>query len=192
MIAATIALASLLTGAPTCEGEWEDGFRSSKEVRQDTKRRIDDTARRMGASAYARRVLATMASRESSNDPCSVHTRGVGEYGLGPFGLSVRWTLGIWDRDAPEEVLMIPEVATVVALRIYRRAVSRHGATTWREVNAVFALGKNKARKVADHNWCHRMKMRGLDCEDDPRGHLGKVMGVMPTEGQEEWIDVEQ
>lgn len=121
-------------------------------------------------------------------DPCAIHTRGVGEYGLGPFGLSVRWTLGIWDRDAKPEVLMIPEVATVVALRIYRRAVSRHGATTWREVNAVFALGKNKARAVADNNWCHRMKMRGLDCEADPRGHLGKVMGNAPMEGQEEWI----
>ena len=181
-----IAFLLMLPPGPTC-GTWPQD-RSTKEVRDDTKHRVDEMAKSMGAGADSRRVLRAMLARESSGDPCSVHTQGEGEYGLGPFGLSVRWTLAHWDREADHEVLKIPEVATVIALRIYSRAVKLHGAKTWTEVNSVFATGKIKVRPGKDAKWCARLERYGVDCNAKPEG-LGATLGLGKTHDQHEVLE---
>jgi len=181
----TLLLLPLL--APPVCGEWTEGFRSTKEVRTDARARVRKTCRALGASKEACKVLDAMVVRESRGDPCAVHRIGEGEYGLGVLGLSCKWHRKKWDGEC--EDFLIPEVSTVVAIRLYRRAVARHGAMTWREVQAVFATGKNTIRPAYDNTWCHRLKQRGLDCEADPRGQLGTLLGLSPFAGQVEILE---
>lgn len=178
-----IAFLLMLPPSPTC-GEWPVD-RSTPEVRRDARDRIQHTAKAMGLSKDARSVLMTMVTRESGGDPCSVHTLGKGEYGLGPLGLSVRWMLGHWDRNAHPRVLMIPEVSAVIAIRVMRRAVRLHGANTWTEINSVFATGKIKKRPEKDRLWCNRLERRGISCVSNPGGQLGKKLGLGKVPNQE-------
>ena len=172
--------------APVC-GDWSDGFRSTKDVRKDAKARVLKTCRALGGSRQACAVMGAMVSRESSGDPCAVHRLGEGEYGLGVLGLSCRWHRNKWDGDC--EQFRKPEVSAVVVMRIFRRAVSRHGATSWADVNEVFGTGKNGERPAARNVFCHRLKRRGLDCQDDPRGQLGTLLGIGPVVGQERVLE---
>ena len=188
MLRLAALIAHLVWSPPTC-GVWSDGYRSPQEVRDDTYRRIEDTAQALGMRREARRVLHAIATRESDHDPCAVHTLGVGEYGLGPLGLSIRWTLGHWHSNADPGVLAIPEIATVITARIFRRAVKRHGARTWREVNSVFAIGKIRLRPSHDNRFCHRLSKRGVDCESDPTDQLGTELGLSPHPGQTQRLE---
>lgn len=183
-----VLLLAFMPPSPTC-GDWSDGFRSTKEVRDDTRERVRHTAKEMGLKKEARSVLMTMVTRESDADPCASHTLGHNELGLGPLGLSVRWTLGHWDRSADPEALMIPEVAAVVAIRIMRRAVRLHGAKSWTEVNSVFATGKIKKRPDKDRKWCKRLARRGIDCNSNPAGQLGKKLGMGKFPNQEKILE---
>lgn len=180
-------LLALNIAPPTC-GEWP-ADRSTKEVRQETKARVQHIAGELGLSKDAKAVLRYMVARESSGDPCAVHTHGEGEYGLGPLGLSVRWTLSKWDSHADAEVLHIPEVAAVVAIRILRRAVRLHGAKTWTEANSVFATGKIRVRPGKDAIYCKRLKSHGVDCNSNPAGQLGTKMGLGRTPNQVEVLE---
>jgi len=155
-------------------------------VRTDARARVKRTCRGMGASSEACRVLDAMVIRESSGDPCAVHRLGPGEYGLGVLGLSCRWHAAKWDGDC--EAFRIPEVSAVVAIRIYRRAVQRHGAKDWREVNSVFATGKIQDRAAHDNGFCHRLKRRGIDCSQ-PLPKLGKKLGTGQTADQEKSLE---
>lgn len=178
---AGLALALLLQ-PPIC-GDWP-AERSTAEVREDARERVRRTCRALGASAEACEVLDVMVVRESSGDPCAVHTLGEGEYGLGVLGLSCRWHARSWDGRC--ESLRTPEIAAVVGLRIYRRAVSHHEAVTWASVNEVFATGgTRRSRPRAVERWCSRLAARGIDCLADPRGQLGDLLGARRTPDQE-------
>jgi hypothetical protein len=184
-----ILIALALLSPPSC-GDWSAGYRSGKDVRRDAKRRVMRTARAMGASRETARVLRAMAIRESQADPCAVHTFGVGEFGIGVLGLSVRWHIGDWDRHADAAVFESPEVSTVVALRIFRRAVIRHGAETWTAVNSVFGTGRNQERPVHDARFCELLRGHDVDCNGNPSGQLGRTLGIFPTPDQ--WAFIER
>lgn len=182
-----IALLLALTLAPPVCGDWP-AEPSTADVRDDARERVRRTCRALGASRDACAVLDAMVMRESSGDPCAVHTLGEGEYGLGVLGLSCRWHASAWDGDC--DSLRVPEIAAVVALRIYRRAVARHGARTWASVNEVFATGgtrRNRPRAVA--RWCARLADRDINCLDDPRGQLGHLLGTVHTPDQAEILE---
>jgi len=170
---------------PKC-GAWGAGFRSTRKVRKESYDLVKKTAARMGASASAIRVVSAMAERESSGDPCSEHLLGRGEYGLGVLGLSCHWHREKWSGRCDD--LRNPAVATIVAFRIFRIAVGKHKATTWTEVNSVFATGRNKPRLEMDGKFCARTHRYGVDCNDDPRGQLGALMGSGPVVGQQAFL----
>ena len=115
--------------------------------------------------------------------------------GLGPFGLNPAYYVVRWDALAAPEVLCDPEVATIVAVRIARRAVDRFGAKNWVEVNAVFAGRFKRVRDKAgisrviivrnakkDRSFCNLADNWGFDCTDAPK--LGTKLGLSPTERQ--------
>lgn len=108
--------------------------------------------------------------------------------GLGPFGLNPAYHLAKWDALAEPEVLCDPEVATIVAVRIARRAVDRFGAKSWVEVNAVFAgrfkrvrdrQGRSRVVIVRhakkDASFCTLADNWGFHCDDAPK--LGTKLG---------------
>lgn len=155
--------------------------------RIEARKRAMRACRKLGASKEACNVLDVIAIRESSGDPCAVHVLGPREWGLGIHGLSVGLHLDKWEpaseRPLPN-VLRIPEVSAVVTLRIFRRAVVRYKAKTWREVGGVFA-GRKYTR---DEPFCRRLARVGIDCEADPRRQLGERLGREPTEGQDAFV----
>lgn len=160
-----------------------------REQRIEHRKRAMRACRRMGASVEACNVLDVIAMRESSGDACAVHTLGPKEYGLGIHALSVGMHLAKWDTyvDARHaNVLRIPEVSTVVTMRIFRRAVVRYGADTWREVGGVFA--GRKYENGEERLFCARLERVGIDCEDDPRGQLGDKLGREPTLDQDIFV----
>jgi hypothetical protein len=144
--------------------------------------------RELGADRTACAVLDYVTVRESSGDPCAVHTLGPNEFGRGPQGLSVALHLRWWDPDADPMVLHIPEISTLVTIRLWRRAMERYGARRWWQVNDIFAgrmLPKHYDRhKVA--RFCYELDRRRIDCEAEPR--LGVVGGTAPYHGQEQFV----
>jgi hypothetical protein len=131
-------------------------------------------------------VLDVIAVRESSGDACAVHVLGPREYGLGLHGLSAGLHLAKWDPTASVDVLRVPEVSTVVTLRIFRRAVARYRARTWREVGGVFAGRRYEGGD--EFLFCRRLARAGVDCEADPRGKLGDRLGREPVAGQDAFV----
>lgn len=185
MFVSVLAL-SLLT-APVC-GDWSAGYRSPRSVRRDTRERVGRMCRALGGDADACAVLDYVTLRESSFDPCAVHTLGPNEYGLGPHGLSVGLHLRWWDADADSTVLHVPEVSSVVVFRLWRRAVRRYGARTWRRANAVYA-GRIAAKHLDNHKdnrFCFELNKRGVDCNDAPG--LGVIGGMSPYNGQDTFV----
>lgn len=115
--------------------------------------------------------------------------------GLGAFGLNPAYHLVKWDALAEPEVLCDPEVATIVAVRIARRAVDRFGAKSWVEVNAVFAgrfkrvrdrQGRSRVEIVRnakkDKAFCALADNWGFDCTDAPK--LGTKLGSSTAANQ--------
>lgn len=159
------------------------------DVRTDAKRRVDRTARAMGASAETRRVLRAMVIRESQGDPCAIHTFGEREHGIGILGLSVRWMLPTWDRWASPAALHSPEVSAIIAVRTFRRAVRRHNASSWLEVNSVFATGRVQERTRLDTKFCELVAAHDVDCTESPSGKLGTVLGLSPSRDQYAFLE---
>lgn len=175
-----------LLRVPTC-GDWP-ADRSPVEVRDQARETARVTCRAMGASADACTVLDAMVMRESAGDPCAVHRLGDGELGRGVLGLSCRWHAPKWDGNC--EALHDPAISTVVALRIYRRAVAVYGARTWADVQAVYGQGSiGRTDPRARARWCRRLSSRGIDCDDSPRGQLGTALGHGPYPSQAADLD---
>lgn len=173
--------------------EWLETGYGSKAERAETRQRIANTCRAMGGSVAACTVLDAMVVRESSGDACAVHVIGEDEYGLGPLGLSVGLHLSKWDPYADAMVLKVPEVSAVIAMRIFRRAVTRYRARTWLDVNAVFAgrfheIGKRETPSGDDFVFCRRLARWDIDCFSDPRGELGQRLGRSPEPGQDAFV----
>lgn len=178
----------LSLNAPEC-GDWSSGDRSSRSVRRETRARVARTCKALGADRTACEVLDYVTVRESSGDPCAVHTLGPNEYGRGPHGLSVALHLRWWDPKADPIVLHVPEISTLVTIRLWRRAMERYGAYRWWQVNDVFA-GRIAAKHYDRHKvarFCYGLRKRGIDCKAEPR--LGSVGGVAPYRGQEQFVE---
>lgn len=183
---------------PACSEEaWLAGKgRADSKQRVEYRRRSWDTCKALGATDEACNVLDAIAIRESSGDTCSVHVLGPGEYGLGLHGLSVGLHLPKWDSSeegldsAP--LLYMPEVSTVVTMRIFRRAVGAYGARRWRDVAAVFAgrftFTPGEIPVGDDFLFCRRLTRIGIDCNADPKGKLGTKLGRKKEKGQEEFL----
>lgn len=180
-------LALSLLAPPAC-GDWSAGYRSPRSVRRDTRERVGRMCRALGGDRAACKVLDYVTLRESSFDPCAVHTLGPNEYGLGPHGLSVALHLSKWDGEADSAVLHVPEVSAVVVFRLWRRALERYGARSWRRANAVYA-GRIAAKHLDNHKdnrFCFELDKRGVDCNDVPS--LGVIGGVSPYDGQTTFV----
>ena len=166
--------------APNCdEPAWLAGHgRADRSTRHAYRRREWDTCKAMGATDETCTVLDAIAIRESSGDACSVHVLGPREYGLGMHGLNVGLHLPKWDASAERRLLHLPEVSTVVTMRIFQRAVGPYRARRWREVAAVFAgrfeFDPSETPTGDDVLFCRRLTKVGVDCNADPRGKLGK------------------
>ena len=138
-----------------------------------------DTARALGASRLIRAYHDVIIARESFGGEASVrHSLGADrdgtpEHGLGLHGLALRWHAGKWGADA-DPGFCSPEVSTVVAHELMRRAVERYGARNLVEVQAVYSGAARchggscvfslSSRKVA--GLCSRLRSRGVGCYD--------------------------
>jgi len=172
------------------EAEWLAGDIASRAERKETRKRIWDACHAMGAAEDSCVVLDEVVIRESSGDTCAVHRLGPGENGLGPLGLSVSLHLPKWNSASDPQVLRVPEVSAVVAMRIFRRAVTNYHAKNWRAVAAVFAgrFDEDHTSKPTgdDFVFCARLQRRGVDCNAKPK--LGEKLGRAPVPGQEEFV----
>lgn len=147
-------------GSPECDRK----AARAEAIRKDTRARVAKTCAAMKADPVVCKMIDAMVIRESSGNTCAVHTLGEGEYGLGPLGLSVRWHLPKWNRHEDESILHVPEVSTIVTLRIFRRAVTRHDAQDLVDLNAVFATGRLRYRDGKDASFCYRLRRHGVKC----------------------------
>lgn len=194
-----LALSTLSSSCPS-ESEWLDdtSVRLGDRARADHIRRAFKTCRALGATREACAVLKIIAYRESSGDGCAVHVRGNGgsEYGLGLHGLSWELHWPKWfrpmDQDVTTDAFRIPEISTVITLRLLRRAVHRYNARTWVEIHAVFA-GRIKHNRAAPTdrdriNFCNRLAPKGIECNADASAQLGTKLGDGPHKGQQAFV----
>lgn len=179
---------------PTGERGW-----ATKEEKAQTRARMTATWRAMDATLVAQQVMLEILRREAFNgDPCAVHVKGEGEYGLGPGGLSVRWQLRRWDKQAPPWVLQIPEVSAVVMLRLARSSLrfgssSTASSGTWLRLQQVYAGRFREQDPNLDQRWCSRLADHGIDCRAKIGNHLGKLHGSgrvhdAPTPDQDDFV----
>lgn len=191
MIAAALLLAALTPACPTQEA-WLGGERATKAERDEHRRRVRATCEALGATDEACRVVDAITIRESSGDACAVHVLGPNEYGLGAHGLSWRWHQRKWysSPGGDPDVFRLPEVSTIVTIRLLRQAARRRDVRDWSDVGEVFAGrvhpdARERSRKA---RFCHRLRDAGVDCRKSPRGKLGKELGTKPTKGQEMFV----
>ena len=119
-------------------------------------------------------------------------TSGVGAHGHNPALHSEKW-----DPLAPPEYLCIPEVTTVVTVRIFRQAQRSYKAKTWTDINSVFAgrIENNRARhrkardREKDQKFCDLAKKHGVDCNADATGKLGTKLGRHKTSDQDQFVE---
>lgn len=187
-----LTLALVLAICPSPDA-WLAGQRATEAEREQTRAAVRSTCRALGASETACEVLDVVTVRESAGDACAVHVLGPREYGLGPHGLSVRWQLWRWDRDADPDILRDPVVSTVVVLRLWRHAL-RIGARSWLDLQRIYAgrgelVGEREVSKRGAA-WCRRLQRRGIDCRARvTAADLGQTLGVTAYPQQREDLD---
>lgn len=179
MITTMITLLVAAAQAPTigvCDPVDGPRIQWTAEQRAETKSRAMAACRRLKADPGICAWVSASGERESDWRPGVRHTKGKGESGIGPLGLSIRWHGDKWPGD-PEPALCSPEASVIVALDIARRAQERWGARNLIEVQAVFA-GRFRCvtetdgsrecfivRDIAkDRGICSRLEQRGVDC----------------------------
>lgn len=82
-------------------------------------------------------ALLSIAKRESAFNPTAMGDSGT-SYGL--YQLKPQYMLKLWNSSASPTILLDPRVATVIAMRLWNRAV-RLGASNPIEVRLVWAFG---------------------------------------------------
>jgi hypothetical protein len=104
------------------------------------------------------------------------HVRGRNESGLGALGLSTRWHRDKWPGRDEDPAFCMPEVATLVALDVVRRAQTKWGAGNLIDVQAIFAgwfrcVDEEGRRECfierypgRERDLCARLDQRGIDC----------------------------
>ena len=161
-ILALALLAALLLAPRDCEASGDacdpvDGPRSNwtPEAKRGTRDRVQAACEAAGAAPIVCAYWDAVVVRESSGRASVVHRLGsdedgTPELGLGAMGLSVRWHAAKWP--GPAEDLCRPEVSFAVAHEIAHRAVSRYGAKTLVEVQAIYA-GSWRCRELGAPRW---------------------------------------
>jgi hypothetical protein len=122
-----------------CDPREGPGLIWTAEARQETRDRVEAVCRSVGASKAVCAWLDASLVRESSGRPGVRHTRGRGEMGLGPLGLSVWWHRDKWPGSDEDPAFCSPEVSALVALEIAHRAVDRYEAHNLVTVQSIFA-----------------------------------------------------
>lgn len=174
--------------------EWTEGRnRFDKDVRNQTWLRSRAMCEYVGAHPDTCEFVEAVGNRESRHRLCSVHVKGHDEFGLGPHGLDLfyhwdKWSGRRWYPRMGWEVakeFYVPEVSTIVVLRIVNRAIYMHHAKNWVEVNSVFATGRVRVREEKDAAFCRHLSRWKLDCLSPPTFAGGtKIVGYKQTKAQ--------
>lgn len=164
------------------------------ESRKDTRRRVQNVCKAVGASPIICAYMDAIVVRESSGRSGVRHTGGKNENGLGAMGLSLRWQKDKWPGDDEDPMFCSPEVSAIVALAIFHRALGKWKGQDLVDVQGIygghwecynwFQTG-DKPRRVcrARRNYrhvgglCKRMKDRGFSCRTKiTRKDLGRFI----------------
>lgn len=160
-----------------CDPQDGPGLTWTAEAREETRARVQAACRALGASTAVCAWLDVSVIRESSGRPGVRHTRGPGEVGLGPLGLSLRWHRDKWLGTDEDPAFCSPEVSTLVALEIAHRAVDRYEAHDLVGVQSIFGghwhcfqdkeAGGGKVcypSRQEDGPLCVALEAHGVDC----------------------------
>lgn len=160
-----LALAIGPTSLDACDPV--DGPHSSwtPEAKRRTRARVQAACAATGAAPIVCAYWDVVVVRESNGRASVVHKLGadeddVPELGLGAMGLAVRWHAGKWP--GPVEDFCTPEVSFSVAHEIAHRAMSRYGASTIPEIQAIYAGSWLCADTGAPRWWRHIPGLRWL------------------------------
>lgn len=161
-----------------CDPQDGPGLTWTAEARQETRARVQATCRAVGASKAVCEWLDVSVVRESSGRPGVRHTRALGEVGLGPLGLSLRWHRDKWPGQDEDPAFCTPEASALVALEIAHRAVDRYEVDDLVGVQSIFGghwrcfTDTESGDKVCyasreeDVVLCSALAARGVDCFD--------------------------
>lgn len=162
-----------------CDPQEGPGLTWTAEAREETRARVQATCRAVGASKAVCEWLDVSVVRESSGRPGVRHTRALGEFGLGPLGLSLRWHHDKWPGKDEDPAFCSPEVSALVALEIAHRAVDRYEADDLVGIQSIFGghwrcfrdieAGGDKVcypSRQDDVVLCSALGARGIDCFD--------------------------
>lgn len=162
-----------------CDPQDGPGLTWTAEARQETRDRVQATCRAVGASKAVCEWLDVSVVRESSGRPGVRHTRALGEVGLGPLGLSLRWHHDKWPGADEDPAFCTPEASALVALEIAHRAVDRYSVEDLVGIQAIFGghwrcftdkeAGGDKVcypTREEDVVLCSALGARGVDCFD--------------------------
>lgn len=157
----------------------ERPFRWTREKKDEVRARVRRVCKHVRASEHACDFLDSLVVRESYGGMASVrHTKGEGEHGLGPMGLSLRWHRDKWPGDDEDPMFCTPEASALVALEIMHRAVRKWGADNWAGVQAIYSGSfYNKVVEETGERWlspkvttkianriCSPLRLRGVSC----------------------------
>ncbi len=142
---------------PYCDAHGVRARAYTKAERRETRERVQEVCKQVGASKPVCAYLDAIVVRESSGRSGVRHTigspeHGVTENGLGAMGLSLRWHADKWPGDDEDPMFCVPEVSAIVALDIVHRAVKKWGANSLTEVQAVYGgqFGCSSGRERLD------------------------------------------
>ena len=195
-------LAVLFFFSPTVEGAPEvpelrptcNQTEITPEARADTRRRVQNVCKAVGASRIICAYMDAIVVRESSGRSGVRHTKGKNENGLGAMGLSLRWQKDKWPGDDEDPMFCSPEVSAVVALAVFHRAFKKYKAHDLIDVQGIYGghwecwyqhFPNEKPKRLcrARRNYrhvgglCKRMKARGFSCKKPiTRRDLGKFI----------------
>lgn len=131
-----------------------------------TRARVQAACEELGASQIVCVYMDVIVCRESYCGAASIrHTRGhdadgVPEHGLGPMGLSLRWHANKWPGDDEDPAFCTPEASVVVAHEIFWSAVTRYGADSIADVQAIYA-GRFRCAEIDRWAWVARIGLLG-------------------------------
>lgn len=121
-----------------CDPRDGEPYAWSLAMRRDVRARAQQACVSLGAAPIICLYVDEIIVRESSGRASIRHSRGNGEDGLGPMGLSLRWHADKWEGDDEDPKFCQPEVSVLVALEIMRRAIDRYNAVDIVGIQAVF------------------------------------------------------
>jgi len=144
--------------------------------REETRARVQAVCRHVKASPITCAYMDASVVRESDGRAGVHHTKGEGENGLGPLGLSLTWHADKWPGEDEDPMFCVPEVSALVALEILHRAFARYDAQNFLDAQAIYAgsfvcwsegdkrrCGPNPTRRT-EAAICSRMRLRGFSC----------------------------